>query len=72
MITALEPRATELRAEVERLEQLRRELRAEIVPYEKGGELIRAADFQDLTIRFRSTHPAGKERTAKRHTGDKI
>jgi MerR family transcriptional regulator/heat shock protein HspR len=57
---------------LERLEQLRRELRAEIVPYEKGGELIRAADFQDLTIRFRSTHPAGKERTAKRHTGDKI
>jgi len=34
---ALERRAAELEAEVSRLEQLRRELRAEIVPYTGGG-----------------------------------
>ena len=51
-IQALERRATQLKAEVERLEQLRRELRAEIVPYEKGGEIVRAADVQRLTVRF--------------------
>ena len=42
---ALERRAVELKAEVERLEALRRELRAEIVPYTRGGALIRASDF---------------------------
>ncbi len=36
---------TELKAEVERLEALRRELRAEIVPYMRGGALIRASDL---------------------------
>jgi MerR family transcriptional regulator/heat shock protein HspR len=45
-VAALERRATELNAEVERLEALRRELRAEIVPYVRGGVLVRAADFQ--------------------------
>jgi hypothetical protein len=44
-VQALERRATELKAEVERLEALRRELRAEIVPYIRGGALIRASDF---------------------------
>jgi MerR family transcriptional regulator/heat shock protein HspR len=52
-IRALERRANELKGEVERLERLRRELRAEIVPYEKGGELVRAADIKQLTVRLR-------------------
>jgi MerR family transcriptional regulator/heat shock protein HspR len=43
-VGALERRAAELKAEVERLEALRRELRAEIVPYERGGEIVRSAD----------------------------
>jgi MerR family transcriptional regulator/heat shock protein HspR len=51
-VAALEKRAGELAAEVKRLEALRRELRAEIVPYERGGELVRAADLQ-------SSPPAG-------------
>ena len=50
-IAALERRAGELKAEVERLEKLRRELRAEIVPYVRGGQLVRAADFKRLGIR---------------------
>ena len=37
----LEARARELEIEVVRLEELRRELRAEIVPYERGGALVR-------------------------------
>ena len=41
-VHALERRATELKGEVERLEALRRELRAEIVPYARGGALVRA------------------------------
>jgi MerR family transcriptional regulator/heat shock protein HspR len=44
-VAALERRAGELKAEVGRLEQLRRELRAEIVPYVRGGALVRAADL---------------------------
>jgi MerR family transcriptional regulator/heat shock protein HspR len=40
-VHALERRATELKDEVERLEALRRELRAEIVPYVRGGALVR-------------------------------
>jgi MerR family transcriptional regulator/heat shock protein HspR len=51
-VAGLERRAQELKAEVERLEQLRRELRAEIVPYAKGGQLVRAADFKRLGIRI--------------------
>jgi MerR family transcriptional regulator/heat shock protein HspR len=49
-VTALERRAAELLAEVERLEAIRRELRAEIVPYEGGGELIRAADYASFKV----------------------
>jgi MerR family transcriptional regulator/heat shock protein HspR len=45
-VSTLEKRALELDAEVKRLEQLRRELRAEIVPYVRGGELVRHADLQ--------------------------
>jgi len=49
-VAALEKRARELKNEVERLEALRRELRAEIVPYERGGEIVRHKDLQRFTI----------------------
>jgi MerR family transcriptional regulator/heat shock protein HspR len=49
-LASLERRAVELKAEVQRLEDLRRELRAEIVPYERGGELVRRADIQRFKI----------------------
>jgi MerR family transcriptional regulator, heat shock protein HspR len=49
-VAALERRAEELTAEVRRLEALRRELRAEIVPYQRGGELIRVADVKSFKI----------------------
>jgi MerR family transcriptional regulator/heat shock protein HspR len=51
-LAALERRAGELGAEVERLEQLRRELRAELVPYAKAGQLVRVADLQRFTLRI--------------------
>ncbi len=44
-LAGLERRASELTAEVARLESLRRELRAEIVPYVRGGALVRRADL---------------------------
>jgi MerR family transcriptional regulator/heat shock protein HspR len=44
-VAALEKRAAQLAAEVERLERIRRDLRAEIVPYVRGGELVRSADL---------------------------
>jgi MerR family transcriptional regulator/heat shock protein HspR len=43
-VAALETRARELDGEVKRLEALRRELRAEIVPYVRGGQLVRRSD----------------------------
>jgi MerR family transcriptional regulator/heat shock protein HspR len=43
-LAGLERRAAELTAEVQRLEALRRELRAEIVPYVRGGALVRRPD----------------------------
>jgi MerR family transcriptional regulator/heat shock protein HspR len=49
-LKALEKRAGELKAEVERLEQVRRELRAEIVPYVKGGAIVRNADLKRFTV----------------------
>jgi MerR family transcriptional regulator/heat shock protein HspR len=49
-VRGLEKRAAELKSEVERLEQLRRELRAEIVPYERGGALVRRADVKRFKI----------------------
>jgi MerR family transcriptional regulator/heat shock protein HspR len=49
-VAALEQRATELKTEVERLETLRRDLRAEIVPYARGGQLIRAADVKSFKV----------------------
>ena len=54
-VAALEKRAGELKTEVERLESLRRELRAEIVPYSGGGELVRHADLQRFKIRVERT-----------------
>jgi MerR family transcriptional regulator/heat shock protein HspR len=45
-VRALEARAVELTSEVERLEAVRRELRAEIVPYVRGGELVRRKDLE--------------------------
>ena len=50
-LRALEKRAAELKSEVERLEQVRRELRAEIVPYVKGGAIVRHADLKRFTVR---------------------
>ncbi len=50
-LAGLERRARELAAEVERLESVRRELRAEIVPYVRGGALVRHADLQRLNLR---------------------
>ena len=54
-VAALERRAGELKSEVERLEAIRRELRAEIVPYERGGELIRTADLKTFRIPIERT-----------------
>ena len=50
-VKGLEKRADELKAVVERLEKIRRELRAEIVPYVKGGAIVRNADLKRFTIR---------------------
>ncbi len=50
---ALQARANLLDAEVRRLEGLRRELRAELVPYVRGGELVRRADLQWLGLSAR-------------------
>jgi MerR family transcriptional regulator/heat shock protein HspR len=66
-VAGLERRASELKAEVKRLEELRRELRAELVPYERGGQLIRAADFHRLTIR---TARAAKRRADRENSAD--
>jgi MerR family transcriptional regulator/heat shock protein HspR len=50
-VKLLEKRAGELKSEVERLERVRRELRAEIVPYAKGGAVVRRADLKTFTLR---------------------
>ena len=52
-VQALERRAALLKEEVERLEALRSELRAELVPYVKGGEIVRVADLKGLRVEFR-------------------
>jgi MerR family transcriptional regulator/heat shock protein HspR len=52
-VDALDRRARELAAEVQRLESLRRELRAEIVPYVKGGALVAAKDLARVQIPVR-------------------
>jgi MerR family transcriptional regulator/heat shock protein HspR len=51
-VAMLERRARELGQEVERLEALRRELRAEIVPYAGPGEIVRSADVQRFKIQI--------------------
>ncbi|HEY3727229.1 MAG TPA: helix-turn-helix transcriptional regulator [Solirubrobacteraceae bacterium] len=43
-VALLEKRAQDLDAEVKRLEAIRRDLRAEIVPYVRGGQLVRRSD----------------------------
>jgi MerR family transcriptional regulator/heat shock protein HspR len=62
-VKGLEKRAAELKSEVERLEAVRRELRAEIVPYVKGGAIVRNADLQRFTIQVQrrdaGTQPPG-------------
>ena len=50
-VKTLEKRAAELHAEVQRLEKIRRELRAEIVPYAKGGAVVRRADLKRFSVR---------------------
>jgi MerR family transcriptional regulator/heat shock protein HspR len=52
-VGALESRAADLTAEVERLEALRRELRAEIVPYVRGGELVVRKDLERTRLEVR-------------------
>jgi MerR family transcriptional regulator/heat shock protein HspR len=47
-VQGLERRASELKSEVERLEALRQELRADLVPYAKAGQLVRLADLKNL------------------------
>jgi MerR family transcriptional regulator, heat shock protein HspR len=47
-VEALERRAAQLKSEVERLDALKRELRAEIVPYMRGGALVRRSDLRPL------------------------
>jgi MerR family transcriptional regulator, heat shock protein HspR len=49
-VAALQKRADELSDEVARLEAIRRDLRAEIVPYVRGGELVRHADLRGLNF----------------------
>ncbi|HEX3978690.1 MAG TPA: helix-turn-helix transcriptional regulator [Solirubrobacteraceae bacterium] len=49
-VASLQKRAEELSAEVARLEAIRRDLRAEIVPYVRGGELVRHADLRGLNF----------------------
>jgi MerR family transcriptional regulator/heat shock protein HspR len=49
-VGALEKRAAELSAEVQRLEALRQSLRAEIVPYARGGALVRSSDLRRLRL----------------------
>lgn len=57
-VAALQRRADDLGAEVARLETLRRELRAEIVPYVRGGALVRHADLQSLNLTGRHRREA--------------
>jgi MerR family transcriptional regulator/heat shock protein HspR len=59
-LRALEKRAAELKSEVERLEQVRRELRAEIVPYVKGGAIVRNADLKRFTVKVQRPDPEAR------------
>jgi MerR family transcriptional regulator/heat shock protein HspR len=61
-VAGLERRAGELKTEVRRLEALRRELRAEIVPYAGGGELVRQVDVERFKIRVQRTDAPSSDR----------
>jgi MerR family transcriptional regulator/heat shock protein HspR len=54
-VQALERRAVQLKDEVARLEALRREIRAELVPYVRGGQLVRMADLKHFLPRRRGS-----------------
>jgi MerR family transcriptional regulator/heat shock protein HspR len=56
-VRALEKRADELKAEVDRLESVRRELRAEIVPYVKGGPIVRHDDVGMQRFKLKVQRP---------------
>jgi MerR family transcriptional regulator, heat shock protein HspR len=56
-VRRLEKRAGELAQEVERLEELRRSLRAEIVPYVRGGAIVRAGDTRQPRFRIPVERP---------------
>ncbi len=49
-LVSLEKRAAELNAEVQRLEALRSELRAEVVPYVRGGAIVRSKDLRRFRL----------------------
>jgi MerR family transcriptional regulator/heat shock protein HspR len=49
-VALLEKRAAQLHAEVQRLEALRSELRAEVVPYVRGGAIVRSADVRRFGV----------------------
>jgi MerR family transcriptional regulator/heat shock protein HspR len=66
-LRALEKRATELTSEVERLEALRRELRAEIVPYTRGGAIVRKSDLKRFSIR--AERPSARTQADARRQG---
>jgi len=64
-LRALEKRASELNSEVQRLEALRRELRAEIVPYAKGGAIVRRSDLTRFSIRAERPSPRTRAETPR-------
>jgi len=69
-LRAFEKRAAELKAEVERLEQVRRELRAEIVPYVKGGAIVRHADLKRFTVRVQRPDAQARRPDDQAHRPD--
>jgi hypothetical protein len=66
----LEKRAGKLKAEVERLERVRRELRAEIVPYAKGGAVVRHADVNRFSVRVQRPSPGAQRPPASAQPPD--
>ena len=51
-VRRLDRRARELQQEVDRLEALRKSLRAEIVPYVRGGALVHTRPAQPASVRI--------------------
>ena len=60
-VGALEKRAEQLSAEVARLEALRSELRAEIVPYVKAGALVPAKQEERFRIAVERAKKRGRD-----------